>query len=395
MKLSKALILLRLCRDEAIAYLLEHSEKGMIDMNNDFEINDEQYLALYNRFSEDWNECCVGSYYGYYNDEYNELKPTNHYIYTQKKEIHLGLILQCNKESFGILVGMFGDKIYYFDKEENLIISKYHLVSFILDKDDSNKAICVSDIDKYEIVSNDSKRIMKPDGYYCDKDEWKAMQRGIPFISMSRHLCCLYYPESKTNGKVYFEQVLNKSCAYAINLSLYLKALSFIPSVEVSEINNECKKIRHYVDNFDEKGTIETFKVIEDGHLIHKCHKDNYFVMTTSRTINTKDPYICFLLSIGDKTTYEDCVSEDYHYVNEEATGEGKNYANEEYDKDIHFAFLLKKYSDSRYDIIRKRTEFELRLRQLFNIGKFEYNENALFFYSGGYKTVVARYNNP
>lgn len=400
MKFSKALKLLRIWRDEAIELLQNHPELGTFNEKEDFEISDEQYYLLYKNFS-DWGECKVSTYNGYYNDEYNDIVPEEKYIRTQKQQIELGLILQCRDngkyapEYFGVLIGFFGDKIYYFDKEADFDIPKYQLVTFIVDDNDPNKALYVTDIDKYEIVSHEGNSFKRPDGLYCDLTEWNAMIRGIPFIGMSRHLSCLYFPAKQEHTDLYYEKVLNDTYIDALNLHYYSKALSFIPNLEVSDIKNKINSLKNYIDGFDYKKVIDSYRVFEDGYLQRRVGRDDYFNMTTTRTVETNDSYIKSLLPIGEESSYYalNSYEENYNYVNEEATKEEKEIALKKYDRDEHLAFLLKEYIDGHYEVAQTLSEFDIRLKQIFNLEKFRSRVKALYFYQY-YKSVVTRYNN-
>ncbi len=401
MRLSKALILLRLSRDESIEYLQGHPELGSLNEEKDFELTNEQYYMLYKHFSDEWNECKISTNYGYYNDEYNKIVPKDKLIRTQKKEIELGLILQCrgdrkyDPETFGVLIGFFGDKIYYFDKAAEFGIPQYHLVSFIVDANDPNKAIYVTDIDKYEIVSHENNCFLKPDGLYCDPEEWKAMQRGIPFIGISRHLSCLYLPAQQGYTDLYFEKILNDTYLEAINLHLISKALSFIPNLEVIDIKNKIISLNKYLEDLDYKSIINTYRVIEDGYFQRRVGRDDHFNMTTTRTVESNDSYIKSLLPIGEQIDYYETNSEEknYHYIDEDATNLEKEEAINKYDKDEHLAYLLKEYIDGHYEVAQTVSEFDIRLKQLFNLEKFKSRVKSLYFYQY-YKSVVTRYNN-
>ena len=393
-------MLLRIWRDEAIELLQYHPELGTFNEKENFEISDEQYYLLYKNFS-DWGECKVSTYNGYYNDEYNDIVPEEKYIRTQKKQIELGLILQCRDngkyapEYFGVLIGFFGDKLYYFDKEADFDIPKYQLVTFIVDDNDPNKALFVTDIDKYEFVSNENNNFRKPDGFYCAPEEWKAMIRGIPFIGMSRHICCIFFPAKQKHTDLYYEKVLTDTYIDAINLHHYAKALSFIPNIEVCDIKNKIRSLKHYIEGLDYKSLIETYRVIEDGYLQRRVGRDDHFNMTTTRTVDTNDSYIKFLLPIGEEKNYYAINSdeENYNYIDEEATKAEKEAALGKYDREEHLAFLLKEYIDGHYEVAQTLLEFDIRLKQIFNLEKFRSRVKALSFYHS-YKTVVTRYNN-
>lgn len=401
MKLSKALILLRIRRDESIEFLQGHPELGTFNENEDFELSDEQYYMLYKHFSDEWSEYKTSTDYGYYNDEYNEIVPQEKYIRIQQKQIELGLILQCRDngkyapEYFGVLIGFFGDKLYYFDKDADFNLLQYNLVSFIVDDKDPNKALYVTDIDKYEFVSHENNSFKRPDGFYCDPEEWKAMIRGIPFIGMSSHLCCLYFPARQGHTDLYYEKVLNNTYINAINLHHYSKALSFIPNLEVCDIKNKIRGLKQYIEGLDYKSQIDTYRVIEDGYLQRRVGRDDHFNMTTTRTVDTNDSYIKSLLPIGEDKSYYalNSYEENYNYINEEATKAEKEAALEKYNREEHLAFLLKEYIDGHYEVAQTLLEFDIRLKQIFNLEKFRSRVKALFFYHD-YKSVVTRYNN-
>jgi hypothetical protein len=396
MRISKALVLLRISRGDSVEFLQEHPELGSFNEKEDFDLSDEQYFMLYKHFSDEWSEYRMSTSHGYYNDEYNLIVPQEKSIRVLKKHIELGMILQCRggRESFGVLLGFWGDKLYYFDKEEDFSISQYQLVSFVVDAEDQNRALLVTDFDKFEIVSHENNCFRKPDGSYCDPEEWKAMQRGIPFVAMSRNLSILYFPVKQGDDELYYEMILNETFINAINTFCYAKALSFIPNLEVCDIKDRIIKINQYIDGIDYKSIIDTYRVNKEGRFVKRVGRDDHFHMTTTRSVATNDSYIQSLLPIGEEFSYYDCsYGEDYNYIDEEATDEEKNIALKKYDKDEHFAFLLKEYIDAHYKVAKLVSEFDIRLKQIFNLEKFRSKVKALYFYQY-YKSVVIRYNN-
>ena len=402
MKLSKALILLRICRDESIEFLQGFPELGTFNENEDFEISDEQYYMLYKHFSDNWDECKILSDYGYYNDEYNEIIPQKKHISTQEKQIELGLILQCRgnrkyaPESFGVLIGFYGDKLYYFDKEEYFDLPQYQLVSFIVDENDENKALYVTDIDKYEIVGHDNESITKSDGLYFESAGKKAMQRGIPFIALSRNYGCLYFPVQKDHSDLYFMHVLNGTYIEAVNLRLLSKALSLIPNIQVVDVKNKLQNLNKYIKNLAYKNIIKTYRVIENGYLQRRVGRDDHFNIITTRTVESYDTYIKSLFPIGETTKYyaTNSYEENYQYIDEETTKKEIEVAINKYDKIEHLAFLLKEYIDGHYEVVHILSELDTKLKQKFNLEKFRSKVKALYFYAYYYKRVVTRYNN-
>lgn len=396
MLFSKALVLLRICRDDAIEILQKHNELGTFNEELDFELNNEQYYLLYQESNKEWREAYTPTYYGYYNKDYNDIVPYKKNILVQKKQIELGMILQCDgRDSFGILIGLFGDKLYYFDKTANFDMARFQIVSFILDENDPNKATYVIDIDRFEIVGNEDRTIKRPDGVYCSQTQWKAMQIGIPFIAMSRHLSCIYVPADNNERDIYYEAILRSPYVHVYDLRSYALALSFIPDIEVSDIKLEIRRLKQYINKFDLKKVINSYKVNKKGVFQRRVGRDDHFNIITTRTVDSKDSYVCSLLPIGEDLSYYDTSHEEsnYDYIDELATMEGKENALALYDKEEHFSFLLKEYIDNHYDINKKCSDYNLKLKIMFNTEKIK-SKIGFYFYSGGYKNVVARYNN-
>ena len=61
------------------------------------------------------------------------------------------MIYQCNmNQNFGVIVSLYGDKLFYFEKELNYSIPQYDLVSYLKDPLDCTKAINVIGISNFK-----------------------------------------------------------------------------------------------------------------------------------------------------------------------------------------------------------------------------------------------------
>ena len=73
-----------------------------------------------------------------------------------EKETKIGMVYSCNdwqtwcghEKHCGLLIGIYGTKLYYFEKEERINLRRLELVSFIEDEDSPNLAKRVLRLEK-------------------------------------------------------------------------------------------------------------------------------------------------------------------------------------------------------------------------------------------------------
>lgn len=298
-----------------------------------------------------------------------------------KKNISMsiGMVYQCNKnQQFGIIISLFGDNLYYFDKEANSSINRYDLVSYIRDPLDSNKAKSVIEIKKIKKTANvfDYKEVT------IENAIMDFRTRMISFLAQEE-------------GAVYYTAIPDSSTHLAIELYERSILNKKTPLLSISELGEKIEALKKYVNHFDEKEIIKTYTVIHDGHIQTRVGRDDFFHTSIERCVQSDDPYIKSILPIGEERNHYHYGPEDeeYHYLDNDATMEGQKMAISNYRKEDHFVFLLNDFISEFYSERDRIREDISTYEQLFNL----YKVNALIknhnFQEHDYKRLVERYN--
>ncbi len=313
--------------------------------------------------------------------------------FVKENKINIGMVYSCNNwEYYGVVIGVFGFRLYYFTKEKELGMARHELVSFVVDEENPNEAKCVISLERYEVVSGEHNVFRRPDGKYCDPEEWEAMQRGVPFISASTTVKCLFSP-FLNNGIQYYENVLSGANKYAVELFLEKKKYKDVTEISNEEIKVETVRLRKYIEEFDSTSIINSFTVVEGGWLQRRVGRDDHFNYSTTRKVESDDMYINQLLKTGMEDGYyaTNSYEENYSRIDEQATKEGIRMALSEYDKDDHFAFLLNCYIKNRQEQILQKSKIKYKLEGLFNVDMMEFRVGYIADYS--YKREVEKFN--
>ena len=405
MRLRKALILLRLDQFEAIEVFKQNQEIGLSEESINFldtEITNEQYIKLLltsTKNINDFYERRPPYMWGYMyhrngnsiTAESTKITQTNKYNDYQKIHIRIGMIIRCNDgDKYGLLVAISSffrmekcipdGRVFYFDKEKDFFVPRYHLVSYIEDISDPNCVNHIVDLFELENVT----------------DEWQAMKDGVPFFYESSSFDLIGIPIEYTSEKVlYYYSVQERSFTLLYAYYLYYRALHYVVIPDYSEIENELCRIRNYVEAFDSKAVFDTYKVGEEGWLQHRCGRDDHFITEKYRIISSTDSYIHSLVPLGlDKSyRYGDSSDENYSMIDEEEINRIKTIANNTYTKESHYAFLKNEYINSIKHIIKEIACTRDSIERHFNIHQKLCDVQLLGIDATNYKSLIAEYN--
>jgi len=275
-----------------------------------------------------------------------------------EKVTKIGMVYSCNdwqtfcghEKHCGLLIGIYGTKLYYFEKEEIITLKRFELVSFIEDEKNPNLAKQVLKLEKCEIENEEKKRF--------DKISWA-----------------------------------NKKAA-----ELFFKSKDFDNITELTdwEIKTEIVRLRKYIDELDSTSIIGTFTIKQWGRLQRRVGKDNQFHYSIKRSVDSDDLYINHLLETGEDSGYycTNSSENDYDFINEKVAQKCIQEALSSYDKEGHLAFLLNNYIKERYEQLFKKAEIKHKLEGLFNYGMVGAAlGNHRYIDEFDYEEVVVDYN--
>lgn len=314
------------------------------------------------------------------------------------KWIGIGMVYSCGdwispdrEDYFCVIIGAHGNRLYYCRKKKEPRLQKYELVSFVDDEHNPNEAKYIIPLKQYIFVSRDNNSFKKPDGTYCSPEEWDALQRGVPFIGLSRSVNCISFPVT-TDKLVYYKSILHDDSV----VKLFRESEKYENATEltIEELKNKIAQLQKYIEELDVPLIINTFSVRESGGLVRRVGRDDFSWHNTTRKLECDDLYLNHLLKTGEVEDYDGASSSDkgYSYIDTEATQKGIQTALSSYNKDDHFAYLLHNYITSRNEQILKKSEIELKIKGYFDIASFE-AIGSLYEYT--YKRIVERHNEP
>ena len=275
-----------------------------------------------------------------------------------EKETKIGMVYSCNdwqtccghEKHCGLLIGIFGTKLYYFEKEEIINLKRFELVRFVEDKGKPNVAKQVSALVQYEIESEEKSRF--------DTISW-ANKQAIKLFNESKE----YQNASEPTDW---------------------------------ELKTEMDRLQKYIDELDSISVINTFVVKQTGHYVRRLGRDDHFHYSTTRRVDSDDLFINHLLETGEESGYEctNSYEEDYDYIDKRAIQSGIQKALTNYNKNSHLAYLLTNYIKKRYEQLFKKAEIMQKLEGLFNydmVGAALGNHR--FVDDSEYEEVVKEYN--
>ena len=248
-----------------------------------------------------------------------------------EKETKIGMIYSCNdwhtccghEKHCGLLIGIYGTKLYYFEKAEKINLKRFELVRFIEDEEKPDVAKRVSPLVQNEIESEEKSRF--------DTISW-AKKQAIKLFNESKE----YNNASEPTDW---------------------------------ELKTEIDRLQKYIDELDSISVINTFVVKQTGHYVRRVGRDDHFHYSTTRRVDSNDLYINHLLETGENSGYEctNSYEEDYDYIDKMAIQSGIQKALSKYNKNSHLAFLLNNYIKERYEQLFKKVEIKHKLEGLFN----------------------------
>lgn len=385
---------------ELISFINENDESFVEDKFEEYEIS--PYLAckayLYLR-----NKTCEGfavstARYGYLNSEYkSNIEAKKVEIYESNKlggpryKIKIGLVVQLNYERTEALISSYENMVYRYSNSDKLSMEVGEMVIFCYDENDEERKIthCMP-LSSFEIVDNNDNSYRCPNGFYCSEEKWFTYTKGIPFFSVSRGAgVWVNFPiQINSEKNVYIEG----NIPYGDLFYRTIQRVMLLPRILKTDIQYEAEflaGIRRYIESFDCKEVIGSYKITNSGYLQRRPGRDDHFIMTTTKSVRTKDPYILSLLPTGNEVDYYNTNSseEDYCSVDEEQTAENISNALSDYNEDVHFAYLVSDFYNTFASVKDDLMEARMLLKDI--LGYKYITEKYGIIYPHQFRSIV------
>lgn len=274
------------------------------------------------------------------------------------RRIHLGLIAHCQKGCpSGLIFGLreppyngqyifFENKLFFFDKESELEIQKYTLVSYLsYDYDGfTPKVDYVYPVSSLVIHHDERGSIYRDDEQYHDDETWRLINEGIPFFDYGNG-GCIYYPIIKGNICTVWCGLLKWKEASIYEMYRELTTINYRGWPTLNDVTDAVIRFKDYVDAIDHTKIIDTYKILKIGIYKNIPGKDTYYVEYVQYSLSSDDKYLSFLLPSKEEEVYygdgpSDKFREGKHILLSE-TLRARKKAKVEYSKEKHLAFLI------------------------------------------------------
>lgn len=323
--------------------------------------------------------------------------------------IRIGIICECKEgEDYGWLYSyygyssIYGEKplsiklFYLFRKSKTCVARNGTVVAFVSLNDECGHAVNITNITEIPFLYAES-----------NEDEKKYRKENIlPYWEIHYpwrfDYCCLVYPYKKYKEQslgLYYSVLSGKDLE--IFMLLYsIHKLDF-KYLSLDAIANDIEGIKSYVETFSLEDVLDTYKCGESGYFQYRPGRDDSFITTKYKEINTDDEFITSLIPLCKEIDSYACVGRgiddnDYDTINKEDTEEGKRIVRDNYSKGSHLAYLISAYfekyygSKNKYENLLLELE-EYKLSDRFRFDYFGYGNFSYEFLSDRIKTLNAR----
>lgn len=305
------------------------------------------------------------------------------------RNIHLGLVYQCSKNSrYGLLYGFaYGEKnkLFYFEKELELEIPQHTLVSYLAYdmKEFSSKAEYVYPVSSLTI-HRDERGKYREDNVYHDDESWRLINEGIPYFDYKRgDSYCIYYPIISNNVCTIW------SGLFGVGIYMHKEAEIYEMYKELTEMNysgwpsaevvaKAISEFKEYTDSVNAYEVLEHYCIWQEGTYYSRPGKDDHYRLVQYNSLSSDDPYLMSLLPNKQEEIFFDNDAkwwDDYMVGNKDMPEEANmaiEKAKSDYSKEKHLAYLINDYYTKvvkvrdRYDFLKKE------IAKAFDIDKAE-----------------------
>lgn len=368
-------------RNDLISFIRDNDE---LFVEEDIETYDVSPYLAWRAYLHLRDKTCEGfavdsTQYGYFNSEYQsktDAKEAEFHLSFDFRNnfysIDIGIVASLNSERTEALILSPSKKTHTFSSKIKFDLKVGDFVVYCYDRN-GTKSECIP-LKKFEIVDDHNNSYKCPNGLYCSETAWFAYKKGIPFFSISgAGSPCVCFPiEKNINKNIY----IMHSLGYSNYFFRLIQRTILIPRILYTDLHYEAKflaDLRKYIDSYNYKKIINTYKIEERGYIKYRVGKDNMYIVTTRKSIQTSDLYIQSLLPIGTETdVYDYYGSEhDYSFIDESSTKENRSRALSLYNKEEHFAFLVSNFYNTYTAVKEDLKEADSLLKDYFGYTSF------------------------
>ncbi len=306
------------------------------------------------------------------------------------RSVHLGMIAKCNyNQNYGLLLGFrktrhvpgkktreVEHKIFYFEKDLNLVIKENTLVSYLSYDYDNFSAKAENVLPLTDLVIHHDRRTkFREDRALHDDETWNLINEAKPFIdySFNDRNCVVYYPIIEEDicylyvglwgiGLYWHEEAYIYKMFKDIRETHYAGWPSFEQTIVI--IN----ELRNYVESINAEEIINTYTIERHEEYFTRPGKDfDFYDIYKVSILRTEDKYLQFLLPSKGELIEHDEVTSLHGYrtgvfpLKEEAEA-AQEKAKSIYSKENHFAYLLRDFfmSEKEKELTVKTLEMEI-----------------------------------
>lgn len=310
------------------------------------------------------------------------------------RRIHLGLVSSCKKnDKYGILYGIrklpyngkeqiYENKLYYFEKEDELEIEKNTLVSYLAYDYDGfiPQVEYVYPVSSIVIHNDERGTTYRGDGAYHDDETWRLINEGIPFFDYEpRNSCCIYYPLISGNVCTIWRGLFGAGLIETKESIVYemykeLKSLEHAGWPTLEETTNAIIKFKEQIDSINAFEIIDTFQIVKICRFVSRPGRDDHYFEDLYQSLSNGDKFLSYLLPTKQENVFYDYnayrsngYKDDVQLLNEE-TRQVREKAKEEYSKEKHLAFLINDYFSEARDEIERLELLKNRIQEEFDV---------------------------
>lgn len=303
----------------------------------------------------------------------------------RSEKIRIGVICECKaNEIFGWMYSYlcyaydYGRRIhsskmfFTFKKKVDFTLQEGTLVAFISLNDTKGYAVNIIELKELPFYYSESSDDVKINLSIINKTPfWKIHYRW------RFDYCCMYFPyksnKSKDTKMVY--KVLHGKDEEIFMLLYHLHTSNF-KKLTSEEIYSKVQSIYCYVRSFSLEEVLNSYKCGESGYFQCRPGRDDSFIITYFKSIDTDDNYIRSIIPLVKEEESYACVGrsdDDYCILNEDDIEIGRSIARKSYTKEKHLAYLLNAFFEEYYNSKYKYENILESIRKLKLSNSFRY----------------------
>ena len=313
------------------------------------------------------------------------------------RQIHIGLIANCNKGNlFGILYGIrkppyngkneiYENKLFYFEKDEELEIAQNTLVSYLsYDYNGFTSRVDFVYPISSLILHKDERNLLRTDNIYHDDETWRLINEGLPYFDYEPcRNYCIYYPIITNNECTIWRGLFGCGIYMGKEAIIYemyreLISLKYKKWPTLDETTNAILDFKEQVDSINAFDVIDTYEIKKIGRYTSRPGKDDYYSEDLYQNLPNDDKFLSYLLpTIQRNIFFDENAYRSYGYregvqLLDEETKQAREKAKSNYSKEKHLAFLISDFFSEAQKEIERANLLKIKILKEFDV------ENAI-----------------